>query len=110
MTLCAVPNELPVTLPEKENGLFYCPVKLAKGREVGYADATFVKCDYLKECRALNASVFNHEISKKNTNFRAYPDRTASEDRADGFPVVNHRTNYQPDSLLALLAKRRKEG
>ena len=110
MPLCAVPNELPVTLPNENDGLFYCPVKLSRGHRIGYADPSVVRCDHLDECRALNASVFNHNTSTRNTNFRAHPDRTASEVKAYGFPVVGYRKNYPADPLLALLANRRKEG
>lgn len=101
MALCEIPTELPVTLPDTGDGLFYCPVLLSKGRKVGYADPRFVVCKHLEECRARNASIFNHTTSKKNTHFRAHPDRSGSEVKIDGFPVVAHRKSYIKDPLLA---------
>lgn len=110
MASCEVPEELPIHLPEEPGELYYCPVKVSKGVKIGYVDPSFVRCDHINECRALHASVFNHITSNKNTNFRAYPDRTSSEVKADGFPVVAHRTHYFKDPLLALSAKRKREG
>lgn len=110
MAFCEIPNELPVQLPEEGDGLFYCPVKLSKRKKIGYADPSFVMCDHLEECKALHASVFNHRTSKNNTNYRAHPDRAASDARIDGVPVVNTRKWYPPDYALFLAKKQKDDG
>ncbi len=110
MALCESPLELPVTLPEKTgDDVFYCPVLLSKGRAIPFAERRFVVCKYLDECRASRAAKLNHETSKRNTHYRARPDRAGSEVKIDGVPVVAHRKQYSKDPLLALLERRKKE-
>lgn len=107
MAFCEIPTEAPVQKPTDQ--LWYCPFESAKKNGVGWAEITFVKCHHLKECRAKRAIDGNHQTSKSNINFRAYPDRTASAPKILGFTVVAHRKNYSADPLLVLSAKRKSE-
>lgn len=54
MTLCEIPDELPVQL--KGDPHFYCPLKLGNGIKIGWGDPRFVVCSDLEKCRALRAS------------------------------------------------------
>lgn len=106
---CEIWDEAPVQKPDSANDLWYCPFEAAKENGIGWALKSFVKCHHLKECRTKRVVDENHQTSNTNTNFRARPDRTGSEVKIDGVPVVAHRKNYPADPLLVLSAKRKSE-